>query len=66
MKEKLNIGERILLFRARNKLSQRAMGERMNESLNMIFKAESGVKLHTVNRLRLELKMDALEEEENA
>lgn len=61
----MTLGERMVMYRAKHKLTQTEMGKLINESLNMIFKCEKGVKLHTVNRIRLEMKLKELEEHEN-
>lgn len=63
--EEMTLAERMIMYRAKHKLTQREMGVLINESLNMIFKCEKGVNLHTVNRLRLEMKLKELEEQES-
>jgi transcriptional regulator with XRE-family HTH domain len=57
----MNIGERILQYRANHKKTQKEMAHLLDEKPNMIWKAENNVNLHSVNRVRLELKMDRLE-----
>lgn len=64
--DKMTLAERMVMYRAKHKLTQREMGRLIDESLNMVFKCEKGVNLHTVNRLRLEMKLKELEEQENA
>ena len=61
----MKIGERMLLYRAEHKLSQRQLGEIIGESINTIHRCERGDKMHIANRMRLEKKMDVLEEKEN-
>lgn len=63
--EEMTLAERMIMYRAKHKLTQREMGGLIDESLNMIFKCEKGVNLHTVNRLRLEMKLKELEEQES-
>ena len=61
----MKIGERMLLYRAEHKLSQRQLGEIIGESINTIHRCERGDKMHLANSMRLEKKMDVLEEKEN-
>ena len=61
----MKIGERLLLYRAEHKLSQRQLGEIIGESINTIHRCERGDKMHLANSMRLEKKMDVLEEKEN-
>ena len=61
----MTIGERMLLYRAEHKLSQRQLGEIIGESLNTIHRCERGDKMHLANSMRLEKKMNVLEDKEN-
>jgi transcriptional regulator with XRE-family HTH domain len=63
--EEMTLGERMLRYRVRHKLSQRQLGERIDETLNTVYRCERGDNMHTVNRVRLDEKMKKLEEEEN-
>ena len=60
-----NLALRMLSSRARNRLSQGKLAERMDEDLMTIFRIENGKhKPHKINEIRLIEKMDKLEAEE--
>ena len=60
-----NLALRMLSYRARNRLSQRALAELMDENLMTNYRIEGGVhKPHKVNEMRLSQKMDELEAKE--
>ena len=60
-----NLALRMLSYRARNRLSQGKLAERMDEDLMTIYRIENGKhKPHKINEIRLTEKMDKLEEEE--
>ncbi len=62
---KANLGVRMLTYRARNRLSQRALADLMGETLATIYRVENGIhKPHKINEIRLTEKMDKLEAEE--
>ena len=61
----MSLSERMLRYRARNGLTQKKLAELMNESSNMIFRAEKEHSLFEVTKIRLEMKMDNLEAKEN-
>ena len=61
----MKIGERIIIYRAKHKLSQNKMGELIGERLDTIYRAEHGANLHKANELRLEMEMDELEAKDN-
>ena len=57
----MTIGERLIMYRAKHKLSQNKLGELLGERLDTIYRAEHGVKMHKANELRLQMEMDELE-----
>ncbi len=60
-----NLALRMLSYRARNRLSQRALANLMDEHLMTIYRVESGVhKPHKINEMRLSEKLAKLEEAE--
>jgi DNA-binding XRE family transcriptional regulator len=60
-----NLALRMLSYRARNRLSQGKLAERMDEDLMTIYRIENGKhKPHKINEIRLTEKMDKLEAEE--
>jgi DNA-binding XRE family transcriptional regulator len=60
------IGERMLRYRARHKLTQVQLAKIIGENSNTIFRCENKKnKLHKVNEIRLDLKMKELEEKED-
>ena len=61
----MTLGERMVSYRAEHKLSQRQLGEIIDESLNTIFRCERGDNMHFANKIRIEKKMNYLEEKEN-
>lgn len=62
---KSSLGVRMLTYRARHRLSQRAFAELIGENLLTVFRIESGThKPHKANEIRLTEKMDKLEAEE--
>lgn len=61
----MTLGERMLLYRAEHKLSQKQLGDIIGESLNTVFRCEKGDNMHLANRMRLDKKMSYLEEKEN-
>ena len=62
---KANLGVRMLTYRARHRLSQRKLADRIGENLMTIYRTENGVcKPHKVTEIRLTEKMDKLEAEE--
>ena len=63
--EEMTLGERMLLYRAEHKLSQKQLGDIIGESLNTVFRCEKGDNMHLANRMRLDKKMSYLEEKEN-
>lgn len=62
----MTLGERMLQYRARHKISQRKLAELLGEKhINTIHRIECGKhKPHKINEIRLTEKMDKLEEEE--
>ena len=64
---KSSLGVRMLTYRARHRLSQRAFAELIGENLITVFRIESGThKPHKINEIRLSQKMDELEAEEGS
>ena len=62
---KANLGIRMLTYRARHRLSQRAFANLIGENLATVFRIENGIhKPHKINEIRLTEKMDKLEAEE--
>ena len=62
----MNLGERMLQYRVRQRISRVELGRRLGEHMNTIYRIENGIhKPHMVNQLRLEQKMEKLEEKEN-
>lgn len=62
----MTVGERMLRYRAKHRLTQSQLGEKIGETVSTIFRCESGkVKMQKVNEVRLTIKMDELEENEN-
>ena len=62
---KANLGVRMLTYRARHRLSQRAFANLIGENLATVFRIENGIhKPHKINEIRLTEKMDKLEAEE--
>lgn len=62
---KANLGVRMLTYRARHRLSQRAFADLIGETLATVFRIENGIhKPHKINEIRLTEKMDKLEAEE--
>lgn len=60
-----SLGVRMITYRARHRLSQRAFAELMGETLATIYRVENGIhKPHKINEIRLSEKMDKLEFEE--
>lgn len=60
-----NLALRMLSYRARNRLSQRALANLMDENLMTIYRTENGIcKPHKATEIRLTEKMDKLEAEE--
>lgn len=60
-----SLGVRMISYRARNRLSQRALADLMGETLATIYRIENGIhKPHKINEIRLTEKMDKLEAEE--
>ena len=62
----MTLGERMLQYRAKHKISQRQLAELLGEKyINTIHRIEYNKhKLHKINEIRLTEKMDKLEEEE--
>lgn len=62
---KSNLGVRMLIYRARHRLSQRKLADLIGENLMTIYRTENGIcKPHKVTEIRLTEKMDKLEVEE--
>lgn len=62
---KANIGTRMLMYRAKNRLSQRAFAELIGENFAMVYRTEKGLtKPHCATEIRLCQKMDELEAKE--
>ena len=60
-----SLGVRMITYRARHRLSQRAFAELMGETLATIYRVENNIhKPHKINEIRLSEKMDKLEAEE--
>ena len=60
-----SLGVRMITYRARHRLSQRAFAELMGETLATIYRVENNIhKPHKINEIRLSEKMDKLEFEE--
>ena len=60
-----SLGVRMITYRARHRLSQRAFAELMGETLATIYRVENNIhKPHKINEIRLTEKMDKLEAEE--
>lgn len=60
----MELKDRMLRYRAKHGISQTELGNRIGESLNMVWKIEAGCNLHKANKIRVEMKMDDLEKEE--
>ena len=61
----MTLGERMLQYRARHRISQSKLAELMDEDLMTIYRIENGIhKPHKINEIRLTEKMDKLEAEE--
>lgn len=62
----MTLGERMLHYRARHRMSQRKLADLLGEKhVNTIHRIESGQhKPHKINEIRLTEKMDKLEAEE--
>lgn len=61
----MELGERLLRFRARNNLSQRQLAKLLDENLGSIFRIEKGiVKPHKAHEISIIMKLDELEEKE--
>ena len=61
----MTLGERMLHYRARNRISQSKLAELMDEDLMTIYRIENGIhKPHKINEIRLTQKMDKIEAEE--
>lgn len=64
---KSSLGVRMITYRARHRLSQRAFAELIGENLATVFRIENSIhKPHKVNEIRLSQKMDELEAEEGS
>ena len=64
---KSSLGVRMITYRARHRLSQRAFAELIGETLATIYRVENNIhKPHKINEIRLTEKMDKLEAEEGA
>lgn len=64
--DNMTLGERMLEYRAKHKLTQKQLANLLDENPNTIFKCENDKhKLHKVNEVRLHLKMRNLEENKN-
>ena len=62
-----SLGVRMITYRARHRLSQRAFANLIGETLATVFRIENGIhKPHKINEIRLTEKMDKLEAEEGA
>ena len=62
---KSSLGVRMLIYRARHRLSQRKLADLISENLMTIYRTENGIcKPHKVTEIRLTEKMDKLEAEE--
>ena len=62
---KSSLGVRMITYRARHRLSQRAFADLMGETLATIYRVENNIhKPHKINEIRLSEKMDKLEAEE--
>jgi transcriptional regulator with XRE-family HTH domain len=62
---KSSLGVRMITYRARHRLSQRAFADLIGETLATVFRIENGIhKPHKINEIRLTEKMDKLEAEE--
>lgn len=62
---KSSLGVRMITYRARHRLSQRAFAELIGENLMTIYRTENGIcKPHKATEIRLTEKMDKLEAEE--
>lgn len=60
-----SLGVRMITYRARHRLSQRAFAELMGETLATIYRVENNIhKPHKINEIRLSEKMDKLEADE--
>ena len=61
----MTLGERMLQYRARHRISQGKLAELMDEDLMTIYRIENSIhKPHKINEIRLTEKMDKLEAEE--
>ena len=62
----MTLGERMLEYRAKHKISQLKLAVILDESVGTIYRCESeNFKLHKVNEIRLKNKMNELEEKDN-
>lgn len=62
----MDLGERILIYRARHNLSQTSMAMILDENTAMISRIESGkFRIHKINEVRISMKMKELEEMDN-
>lgn len=62
---KSSLGVRMLMYRARHRISQGKLAELMDEDIMTIYRIENGKhKPHKINEIRLTEKMDKLEAEE--
>lgn len=64
---KSSLGVRMITYRARHRLSQRAFAELIGENLATVYRIENSIhKPHRINEIRLSQKMDELEAEERS
>lgn len=62
-----SLGVRMLIYRARHRLSQRKLADLIGENLMTIYRTENGIcKPHKATEIRLAKKMDKLEAEEGS
>ena len=62
----MNVGERMLHYRAKHDLSQKKLAELLGVGVQIVYRAESEkYKMHRVNEIKLMNKMDELEEVKN-
>lgn len=58
----MELGERMLRYRAKHRLTQSQLASEMGETLQTIHRCESGKqKPHKANEIRLSMKLEALE-----
>jgi transcriptional regulator with XRE-family HTH domain len=58
----MNVGERMLHYRAKHNLSQKKFAEVIGVGVQVVYRAESmKYKMHRVNEIKLMNKMDELE-----